>query len=234
MNEEKLEKLKTYFAADETRISALVPFEKGANRVLEMDFTAANSLLTPTILSDTEQFSEWINSRLIEEQCRYGLGGYGEHRTIYSRSNHFDSGEEPRRLHLGIDIWGPAKTAVFAPVEGKIHSFKFNDHFGDYGATLILLHELEDVCFYTLYGHLTLASIADIEVGQIIPKGEHIADFGEPAENGHWPPHLHFQLIFDLEGMEGDYPGVCQFSLKEYYLDNCPDPSILLKQTFGY
>jgi hypothetical protein len=47
-------------------------------------------------------------------------------------------------------------------------------------------------------------------------------------ENGNWPSHLHVQLIIDMEGWEGDYPGVCKFSEKERWLANCPDPDLML------
>ena len=136
---------------------------------------------------------------------------------------------EPRRLHLGIDIWGPAGTPVFAPMGGMIHSFAFNSHFGDYGATLILLHQLDGLPFYTLYGHLCLKDIANISPGQYVNRAQEIAHFGLPQENGHWPPHLHFQIIIDLGMYEGDYPGVCRYSEREYYLNNCPDPDMILQ-----
>ena len=35
-----------------------------------------------------------------------------------------------------------------------------------------------------------------------------IARIGTTAENGGWPPHLHFQLITDLLDRHGDFPGV--------------------------
>jgi peptidoglycan LD-endopeptidase LytH len=47
-------------------------------------------------------------------------------------------------------------------------------------------------------------------------------------ENGNWPPHLHFQLIADMEGWKGDYPGVCKYSEREKWLGNCPDPDLVL------
>ncbi len=71
-------------------------------------------------------------------------------------------------------------------------------------------------------------SIEDKKEGQAIEKREWIGAFGEPAENGHWPPHLHFQLIIDTEGMKGDYPGVCKYSEREKYLANCPDADLIL------
>ena len=67
--------------------------------------------------------------------------------------------------------------------------------FGDYGATIILTHILEGITFYSLYGHLSLNSIKNIHEGERIKKGNVFAEFGIPTENGHWPPHLHFQLI---------------------------------------
>lgn len=136
---------------------------------------------------------------------------------------------EPRRLHLGIDIWGPAGTPIYAPMGAMIHSFAFNNHYGDYGATLILSHQLDGFTFYTLYGHLSLKDIEHISAGHYVNRGQEIAHFGEPQENGHWPPHLHFQIIIDMELYEGDYPGVCRYSEREKYLANCPDPDVMLK-----
>ena len=130
-------------------------------------------------------------------------------------------------IHLGLDIWGPADTPVFAPLAGTVHSFAFNDAFGDYGATLILKHQLDDLVFHTLYGHLSLASIQNKKEGQVIVGGETIAWFGAPEENGHWPPHLHFQVIQNMQGNSGDYPGVCSYEDQSGYLENCPNPALL-------
>lgn len=138
-------------------------------------------------------------------------------------------GAEPRRLHLGIDIWGKPYTKVMAPLDGIVHSFAFNNAFGDYGATIVLTHNLEGQTFHTLYGHLSLNSIKNIHGGDRIKKGDVFAEFGIPFENGQWPPHLHFQLIIDMQGMKGDYTGVCKISERETYLANCPDPDLILQ-----
>lgn len=209
----------------------VVPFRKNYDRLLRLDFTDANKELTAGIVEDTIRFSDYISSKLLKANARYGIGGYNEHRTVYSRSQVFDSavaGEEPRRLHLGIDIWGEVGTPVSAPIDGIIHSFAFNDQFGDYGATIILLHEIGGIKFHSLYGHLSLADLQGLTKGKKIAAGEVFAHFGPPVENGHWPPHLHLQLIVDMEGKMGDYPGVCKFSEREKYLANCPDPDLLL------
>jgi murein DD-endopeptidase MepM/ murein hydrolase activator NlpD len=64
--------------------------------------------------------------------------------------------------------------------------------------------------------------------GQTIGKGEQIATLGTPEVNGNYAPHLHFQLIRDLQGLEGDYPGVSNRRDLDFYKHNCPDPNLLL------
>jgi murein DD-endopeptidase MepM/ murein hydrolase activator NlpD len=207
-----------------------VLFDAASDRLLQMDFTDANKALTKEVIEDVAKFDAYVQAQLHAANALYGIGGYAEHRTVYSRRSVFDApdGGEPRRLHLGTDIWGKADTAVFAPLGGMVHSFKFNDAYGDYGATIILLHQLEGTAFYTLYGHVSLKDLALVE-GQYINRGQEFAHFGEPHENGHWPPHLHFQIISDLELKEGDYPGVCRLSDQEFYLKNCPDADLILQ-----
>jgi len=207
----------------------LVEFNPEKDKLLQMDFTEKNEVLTPDILSDVVLFSAEINQHLQNNNAKFGIGGYNEHRTLYGRSDVFSGNEfnrEPRRLHLGLDIWGDAGTPVFAPLGGMIHSFAFNNKYGDYGATIILLHQLDGVAFYSLYGHLSLKDL-NIKEGSYINRGEEFAHFGLPEENGQWPPHLHFQLIVDLEMYEGDYPGVCALSQRDKYLKNCPDPDLM-------
>lgn len=213
-------------------IRPLVLFNQVQDKLYPFDFTSKNTQLRQEIFNNTRLFSDWIRNILEKNKCRYGIGGYNEHRTIYSRSELF-SADEPRRLHLGVDIWGPVGTPVFVPLDGVVHSYSFNDNFGDYGATIILQHEIEGIKFHTLYGHLNLASIHLIEKNDAVHAGQLLAGFGDLYENGHWPPHLHFQVIADLQNFEGDYPGVCKYSERETYLSNCPDPDIILKHTFG-
>lgn len=205
----------------------IVPFDIKKDKLLQLDFTAANTALTDEILSDTNAFSNYV-LELLGKEYTYGIGGYNEHRTIYSRSKKFDADDEPRRLHLGIDIWGVAGTPVFAPLDGYVHSFAFNDFYGDYGTTIILHHQLDGTIFNTLYGHLSLGDLEGLKEGQLIAKGAEFAHFGEPKENGQWPPHLHFQVIAEMHGKKGDYRGVCKYSERKKYLLNSPDPDLIL------
>lgn len=212
----------------------VVPLDPG-DRVLRMNFTSSNTELTDAILENTELFTNYVNETLQGAGARYGIGGYAEHRTIYRRSAVFDADkdEEERRLHLGIDVWGKPYTKVMAPMDGIVHSFAFNNAFGDYGATIILTHHLDGMVFHSLYGHLSLNSLKNLREGDRITRGDVFAEFGIPFENGQWPPHLHLQLIVDMEGLRGDYPGVCRYSEKDRYLQNCPDAEVWLKDLFA-
>ncbi|MET0392606.1 MAG: peptidoglycan DD-metalloendopeptidase family protein [Chitinophagaceae bacterium] len=212
--------------------SPVVPFDPACQKLARLDFTQNNTALTAGIVADTARLGCYVGAQLAGQNAVYGIGGYAEHRTIYSRSRLFDgeSGEEePRRLHLGTDIWGAAGTPVMAPLDGTVHSFAYNGQPGDYGTTIILRHVLAEHVFYTLYGHLGLVSIRGLQEGAVIGKGQVFAWLGEPAENGQWPPHLHFQIVRDMQGWRGDYPGVCRFSEQKEYLGNCPDPDLVLQ-----
>lgn len=157
------------------------------------------------------------------------MGGYLEDRFIYDSPVFRSENEEARTLHLGLDVFAPAETSVFAPLEGQVHSFQVNNGELDYGPTLILEHEPEEgLTFWTLYGHLSEDSLLGIEEGDPIAAGEKIAELGTPDINGGWAPHLHFQIMLDLQGRRGDFPGVCKLSEKDAWAAICPDPHKLL------
>lgn len=216
---------------------AVVPFIKATDKVAALDLSKHNKELSGKIYQSCETLGAYIEEKREAENAKYLVGGYAEIREMYRRSILFDKNlqpgfdemeEEPRSLHLGVDVWGPAGTKVYAPLGGMVHSFAFNNNDGDYGATIILQHQIDMFNFYTLYGHLALKDLGTIRSGQFITRGENFAHFGNPAENGNWPPHLHFQLITDMGNYEGDFPGVCKPSEAQHYLTICPNPDSVL------
>ncbi len=221
-------KLKDALVRNRQAFHKVVEFDETRESLLQFNFTESNKEITAALVADTNSFSTWINKKLADAGATFGIGGYNENRTLYKRSTLF-SGTAERTLHLGTDIWGPAGTAVFAPLGGMVHGFAFNNNFGDYGATIILQHQADTATFYTLYGHLSLADLASIRKGKFLTRGEVVGHFGKPEENGNWPPHLHFQIIEDIGFNEGDYPGVCSLQDAEKYLYNCPDPDFILQ-----
>lgn len=192
-----------------------------------VDLTEKNTSLKKINFQETLVLDQYISQYLEEKQATVGAGGYLEKRIIYSRSETF-GGTEPRCIHLGIDLWAPAFTPIFAPLGGKIHSLKDNNAYGDYGPTVILEHQLEGITFFTLYGHLSRRSLSDLEKEQWIPRGTPFTELGPAPENGDWPPHLHFQIILDMMGKAGDFPGVAAPSELEKYKCICPDPNLIL------
>jgi len=205
----------------------LTPFDLTKERAFVFDLSSANSDLASINLNDQSAFNQYIFDSMEKSSRNVGLGKYNEDREIYKRSEVFST-NKVRSIHLGIDIWAKEETPVYAPLDGKIHSFKNNNQHGDYGPTIILQHELDGIEFYTLYGHLSLKSIADKQIGQRVKSGDQIATLGDYEVNVHWPPHLHFQIINDLEGNFGDYPGVASKTERKQYLDNCPNANLIV------
>lgn len=220
-------KLAIVLEKNSNKFHKVVDFDKTIDSLYMIDCSASNADLTPSLLANTALFSAYVEQKITLSNAKFAFGGYAEDRVLYKRSTHFD-GKQNRTIHLGVDIWGPIDTKVYVPIGGMLHSFAFNNHYADYGATIILQHQLDTVVFYTLYGHVSLKDLVPLQVGKYISRGEVLAHFGNPTENGDWPPHLHFQIIEDMQFKEGDYPGVCAFTEKEFYLANCPDANLIL------
>jgi len=227
-----MEQLITGIKPDEIR--PVVDFNPAKDRLQQMNFTAANPVLTDEVIAQPDLLNRYITDQLAQAGARYGIGGYLEPRVLYRRSSLFagtapaSGQEEARSIHLGVDIWAAAGTPVYTPLKGTVHSFAFNHQSGDYGATIILQHQTGNKVLHTLYGHLSLESIVHLQKGQVFKAGDLLARLGNREENGDWPPHLHFQLIHDMQQNEGDYPGVCKPSEQGWYAANCPNPDILL------
>ncbi|NNT71852.1 peptidoglycan DD-metalloendopeptidase family protein [Flavobacterium sp. IMCC34852] len=195
-----------------------------------LDLSVTNEKLAAQHLTTAKDYEEYIQDYLNRNKAKIAFGGYIEHRNLYQRSTVFnDQNSDERNIHIGLDLWINEPAPIYAALDGKIHSFQNNTALGDYGPTIILKHEIEGCTFHTLYGHLSLDSLNGKKVGDFVGKGEQIATLGLPPINGDYAPHLHFQIITDMENKIGDYPGVCSSKTLAFYLRNCPDPNLLLK-----
>ncbi len=168
-----------------------------------------------------------IFSRISRAGAIAGVGGYLENRSVYAATELFQ-GDTERCIHIGVDVFMPAGTPVHAPLEGVVHSFANRRVRGDYGPVIILAHELDGAVFHSLYGHLDEASLNGLSEGAAVASGAQVARIGPRPVNGDWTPHLHFQLICDMQGIRGDYPGVVRADEVSFYRANCPDPTPLL------
>jgi len=211
--------------------------------VLKEKLTAQNGMVldlsigSPLLHGDsTENDADYLSKKLFalleEKELKYGIGRYNEPRYFYT-SPLFNKGNkfgQSRTVHLGIDIFGETGTEVFAPLAGKVYAFNYNSSYLDYGHLIILEHQTDNKeKFYTLYGHLSKSSIKNLSAGQKIKKGEKIAQFGAPKENGGWAPHLHFQIIIDPLNRGVDFPGVACPLDKDIWEIFSPDPNLILK-----
>ena len=200
------------------------------SKYVPLNLSITNLELKHHKLETAQDYEIFIQNHLDKNQGKIAFGGYIETRNLYQRSTVFkNTNSDERNIHIGLDLWINESASIHAALDGKIHSFQNNTALGDYGPTIILEHEVEEVKFHTLYGHLSEASLIGKKVGEIINKGEQIATLGLPPINGDYAPHLHFQIIIDMGGKTGDYPGVCNERTIAYYTNNCPNPNFLLK-----
>lgn len=179
--------------------------------------------------SDPARQTDIMWQQLANANAPVGIGRYREDRVCY-QSDQFKTDGEARSQHLGIDLFAPAETPVFAPLDGVVHSFADNNLHLDYGPTIILEHTPEPgIRFYTLYGHLSAESLDGLHKGKAFKKGDLVCRFGNFPINGDWIPHLHFQIIFDMLDREGDFFGAAKPSEWDIWANICPNPNLMLQ-----
>lgn len=208
-------------------LDASIPIED----YVPINLSESNSELSTFDIFSSSEWDTYIKDFLHKHNAKVAYGGYLEKRKIYEQSERFQSTNngESRNIHLGIDFWCDANTPVLSVLRGKIYSIRNNNDAGNYGPTIIVEHYIQGERFYTLYGHLSLESMDYVKVGQEVEDGEQIGFLGDSSVNGGYAPHLHFQIIEDLQGFNGDYPGVASEADLYFYQDNCPNPNTLLK-----
>ena len=217
-----------------TESDAKTPYElppEGRTTNIVFDLSVGSTEFSdPEELADTDAFTAKIFGRMKDAGARVGIGRYNEARLLYTSDVFKSKDGERRTIHIGIDLFMKAGSPVFAPLDGVIHSFANNVAPLDYGPAIILEHQAGDgrLKFFTLYGHLSEDSLEGLHQGNVVKCGDRIASIGAPPTNGGWPSHLHFQIICDMLGKIGDFPGVAPASQREVWLSICPDPNLIL------
>lgn len=159
-------------------------------------------------------------------------GGYLEPRPIYTSDTYGrigNNGPESRSIHLGIDFWFDAGTAVHSLFDAEVIAAVNDAGEKEYGGMVILKHKENDLEFFTLYGHLSVSSALKHSKGDKLMKGDKIGELGDYPENGNWAPHLHFQIMLNLLDYEIDFPGVAYPNEIDIWTSLCPDPNLLFK-----
>lgn len=154
----------------------------------------------------------------------WGVGGYNEKRENMYLAPQYES---RRNIHMGIDVWAKAGEPVFAALGGEVVYTANHNQDGNYGATIVLKHLLNENEIFALYGHLAIKSLQQSTPGRRVKAGDVIGWLGSEDENGNWPPHLHYQLGWNDPG-EADMPGVVSDNERNEALKNYPDPRMIL------
>jgi 4-aminobutyrate aminotransferase-like enzyme/Ser/Thr protein kinase RdoA (MazF antagonist) len=215
------------------RLNSLFP-TLGKAKVHPLDLSVSSKLIGDREVANDLQLFQFKLERIQAEHPDGILaGGYLEPRALYT-SEAYDrmgnSGKESRTVHLGIDFWVPVGTPVHALFDGEVVYAVHDKGDKEYGGLIILKHREEDLEFYSLYGHQTLASVKGWNPGDRISLGEEISRIADYPENGNWAPHLHFQFMLALLEYEDDFPGVAYASEMEVWKSFCPDPNLLFNQ----
>lgn len=200
--------------------------------VLDLSVSSQWLGANPTAMQ-TPNLTAAIDALMAEKGVEVAIGRYDEVRLLYA-NDLFSTGDhlstERRTIHLGIDLFAPTDTKIYAPLDGTVHLVANNAAPLDYGPVLILKHHTDDgTPFYTLYGHLAETILDRWQVGDAVAKETHIAEMGAEPINGNWPPHIHFQLILDLLDMGADFLGVSLASQRDLWRSLSPDPNIICR-----
>lgn len=184
----------------------------------------------PNIPRETVQIEQLMQ----EAGADLAIGHYCENRMVYEGEAFSVDSPSRRSVHLGVDLFAPAGTQVFAALDGVVEYFNDNNAYLDYGPVIILRHTTDTgIPFWTLYGHLSRPSLENLFIGKVISAGELIATMGEEHENVGWPPHTHFQLLTDLCGMGLDIYGVAPLLELPVWRSISPNPNLLLRLPEG-
>ena len=221
--------LQKWLASEDFEDVIAVPENPNALGILDLSISSPD--LTGRDSDDTADFSNRVFQKMRSDGLTLGIGRFMEPRGFYLADQFEGRSGDPRErrtIHLGIDVFQEPGTEIHAPLAGRVHTVRENKNRLDYGPTLILEHSAPSGLFWTLYGHLEKASVENLKTGDSIDAGHPIARIGTYPENGDWPPHLHFQIITDLMGFEGNFPGVTLPRDRTVWASFCPNPNLIL------
>lgn len=202
---------------------------KGPVFDLSVGTSEFDGTLDPT---DASAWERPFQDRLDVSEARMAFGRYLEPRICYRSGQFQEEGAGPERqrtIHLGVDLFAPAGTAVMTPYAGRVVSVVDNDEPLDYGPTVILRHDADGQAFWTLCGHLGRSVLERLTPGNSLAAGEPFARLGSAEENGGWPPHLHFQVYTDDLDATGNLPGVALASQRSVWASLSPNPDLILR-----
>lgn len=164
------------------------------------DFSSENPQTMDYTTTDFDAFEDAIVSELQSAGRTWGIGRYLEERGNLLR-DYPNIIEEGRVYHLGLDVIAPFETPLFAPLAAEVYEVGNETVPGNYGGYIILRHVVNEVPFYSFYGHLQTPAL--VTVGQRLEPGEIFARLGRDTDSGGWFCHVHLQIMTQRAVDEG-------------------------------
>ncbi len=128
-------------------------------------------------------------------------------------------------VHLGVDVFVSAGTAVHAPLAGVVRAVAVQD--GE--ASVVLHHSSADAPdFFTLYRHLAADSVAALAQGGQVDRDAEMGKVAASAQNGGEPAHVHFQIASDLLDLDTGFPSRVPVAERAVWTAFSPDPNLVL------
>ena len=208
------------------------------SRRSEIDLGVETALVTGNPADiDESALTQRIQSVMARNGANVGIGRYREARLLYSSplfAPQDDPDGERRTVHLGIDLFAPAGTRSAPRSTARYTSSLTTRQPLDYGPLVILRHVTDaGHVFYTLYGHLSRASLDGLAQGQTIGAGGELARLGSPRRTADGRRTCTFNWSLDLLDLGGDFPGVCRPGDEDVWCSLSPDPELILRLGVG-
>ena len=156
------------------------------------DFSSNNPKTLEYNLLDFKEFNTMVFDELHASSHQWGVGRYLEERKSLLRA-YPNIIEEQRFYHLGLDIIVPFDTPLYSPLDAEVYKTGKETTVGNYGGYIILKHNINEVVFYSLYGHLKTPHL--VHVGEKITAGQKFAHIGQEKDSGGWFCHVHLQIL---------------------------------------
>lgn len=173
-----------------------------------------------------KEATQWWDDFCSENDIELGIGSWGEKRTVYTDKafeSRFVDGQ--RRIHhLGVDLFMPAGTPLYTPLEATVVSVEIEHEPLGYGGLVKLEHHPENCPpFVTLWGHMAHEALGRLKPGQKLQQGDLVGHMGDIDENGGWTPHLHFEMTTDVNLTATEIMGVGEAAYLDVWADLFPD-----------
>ena len=186
---------------------------------------------SPLFESDPEKVDAAVLERKITRKtaargAAFAIGRYDEVRLLQARAN---PAGPPPALHLGLDLFVPAGTHVYAPFDGTVFALTSEGAPVANSPAVLLRHEsAAGHTFCTRFGGLSVAAVAALRPGQPVRRGEPFAAVGPRRSGDPLPPHLHLQLIADDLDLGAAFPSFVSASGRDFWRQLSPDPNLIL------